>query len=131
MGRDQTASRSGDAECAGWLYRPDAAGHSLACVVLGHGFGALKEARNQVSARAVLRVGTYSPGRRAAAVGCPLLVQIVTEDAVTPTGPAVRAAEHAPRGELRSYPGAPFEIYLGELFERAVSDQVDFLERRL
>jgi hypothetical protein len=76
LGRDQTAFGSGAAECAGWLYRPDAAADSLVCVVLGHGFGALKEARNQVSARAVLRVGTYSPGRRAAAVGCALLVQI-------------------------------------------------------
>lgn len=45
MGREEIAFRSGDEDCAGWLYRPDAAGDSLACVVLGHGFGALKEAR--------------------------------------------------------------------------------------
>ena len=293
MGREEIAFRSGDADCAGWLYRPDAAGDSLACVVLGHGFGALKEARldayaerlcgvghvvlvfdyrhfgasggeprqlldvgrqhqdwraaiaharalegvdperialwgssyggghviaiaasdgrvraavaqaphtdgiatlravgapdiirltaagirdlagslvgrrpylipivgppgtlaamnspdaepgyralyppgfewrNQVGARAVLRVGTYSPGRRAKDVGCPLLVQIATEDAVTPPGPATRVAERAPRGELRSYPCRHFDIYVGELFERAVADQVDFLERHL
>jgi uncharacterized protein len=291
LGREEIAFRSGDADCAGWLYRPDAAGDSLACVVLGHGFGALKEARldayaqrfraaghavlayrhfgasggeprqlldvgrqhqdwhaaiaharaldgvdperialrgssysgghviaiasadgrvpaavaqaphtdglatlravgvadlvrltaagirdlagslvgrwpyliptvgppgtlvainrpgaepgyralypdgfewrKEVSARAVLRVGTYSPGRRAEYVGCALLVQIVTEDAVTPTRPATRAAERAPRGELRSYPGEHFDIYVGELFERAVADQVDFLGRHL
>ncbi len=87
--------------------------------------------RDQVSARSVLRVGTYSPGRHAARLGCPLLVQIVTEDAVTPTAPAARVAERAPRGELRSYPGEHFDIYVGELFERAVADQVDFLERHL
>jgi hypothetical protein len=45
LGREETVFRSGDADCAGWLYRPDAAGDSTSCVVLGHGFGSLKEAR--------------------------------------------------------------------------------------
>ncbi len=45
MGREEIAFRSGEADCAAWLYRPDAGGDSTACVVLGHGFGAVKEGR--------------------------------------------------------------------------------------
>lgn len=87
--------------------------------------------RNEVSARAALQVGTYSPGRRAPRVRCPLLVQIATEDAVIPPDPARRVAERAPRGELLAYPGGHFDFYVGDLFERVVSDQVGFLGRTL
>jgi fermentation-respiration switch protein FrsA (DUF1100 family) len=160
LGREEIAFRSGDEDCAGWLYRLTVAGvRDLAASLVGRrpylipivgppgtlaainspdaeaGYRALYPAgfewRNEVCARAVLRVGTYSPGRRAKDVGCPLLVQVATEDAVTPTGPARRAAERAPRGELRSYPCRHFDIYVGEPFERAVADQVDFLGRHL
>lgn len=87
--------------------------------------------RNEFAARALLRVGTYSPLRRAARIGCPLLVQVCADDAVTPPAPARKVAERAPRGELIEYPGGHFEIYLGELFERAVADQLAFLEANL
>jgi hypothetical protein len=37
--------RSGDARCAGWLYPAGSADAPAPCVVMGHGFGALKEGR--------------------------------------------------------------------------------------
>ncbi|HEX8959548.1 MAG TPA: hypothetical protein VF770_06965, partial [Solirubrobacterales bacterium] len=49
--------------------------------------------------------------------------------ATTPPAPAARAAQRAPRGELRSYPGDHFDVYVGEPFERLVADQIDFLQR--
>lgn len=87
--------------------------------------------RNDVSARAALRVGTYSPGRRAARVRSPLLVQIATEDAVTPPDSGRRLAQRAPRGELLAYPGGHFDFYGGDPFERVVADQLGFLGRTL
>ena len=45
MAREDVRFRSGDAECAGWLYRPEARDGEVACVVLAHGFGGVKEAR--------------------------------------------------------------------------------------
>jgi dienelactone hydrolase len=87
--------------------------------------------RNEVTARTVLQVSRYRPGRAAPGITCPLLVCVVEHDAVTPPEPALRAAALAPRGDVRRYDAAHFDIYVGELFERAVADQVDFLRRHV
>jgi len=88
--------------------------------------------RNEVAARIGLRLAFYRPGRRAADVACPLLVAICEDDAVTPPAAALRIAREAPRGELVRYPAAGhFDVYVGELFERAVADQIAFLTQHL
>ena len=87
--------------------------------------------RNEVAARLALRLGSYRPGRLAAKVRCPLLVCVMEQDALTPVEPAVRAAEAAPRGELRRYPGDHFDVYFGETFERVARDQAAFFTRHL
>ena len=87
--------------------------------------------RNEVAARVLLRVGTYSPGRAAKRLACPLLVQVAERDAITPPGPAKQAAHEAPRGELATYDVEHFAIYVGDGWERAVSDQLEFLKRHL
>jgi len=89
------------------------------------------EFRNAVAARVALRVGAYRPVRAAARVRCPLLVCICDRDAITPPGPAAKAAARAPRGEARHYDAGHFDIYVGDVFERAVADQVAFLSRHL
>jgi dienelactone hydrolase len=86
---------------------------------------------NEAAARVALRVGTYRPIRRAARVSCPILFAIAQEDAVTPPDLADQAAALAPRSEVRHYPGGHFDPYVGELFERVVGDQVEFLQREL
>ena len=87
---------------------------------------------NEVAARITLRLALHRPGRRAAEVRCPLLVQIATDDAVTPPGPAIEAAGRAPRGELASYAGlGHFEVYRGDPYERVIADQIAFLDRHL
>jgi dienelactone hydrolase len=86
---------------------------------------------NRFVPRAVLTLPLYSPVRRAAKVTAPLLVQVMTEDVVTPPGPARKAAARAPHGELIEYPGGHFDIYVGDLFERAIADQISFFDRVL
>jgi len=88
------------------------------------------EFRNDVCARAALTIGAYRPGRRATSVSCPLLVLTCAADAVTPPGPARRMAARAPLGRSIEYPaevGGHFSIYVGDLFERTVADQIAFL----
>jgi pimeloyl-ACP methyl ester carboxylesterase len=87
--------------------------------------------RNEFGARALNRVGTYSPGRGAPRIACPLLVIVADRDRITPAKPARRAARRAPRGELESFPGTHFEIYHGERFEWAVARETEFLRAAL
>ena len=101
----------------------------------GAGYRALFPAgypfRNEVAARVVLQVGRYRPVTVAGHVSCPLLMCVCDRDAVCPVEPAVRAAALAPAGELCRYDAEHFDIYFGELFERAMRDQIEFLRRHV
>ncbi len=87
--------------------------------------------QNAVGARIMLFVGTWRPVVRALDVSAPLLVCVCDADETTPPGPAVQMALNAPRGEIVHYPIGHFAIYTGQDFERAVGDQLAFLERVL
>ncbi len=99
------------------------------------GYGRLVPERstwqNRFTARLLLRFPLYRPKRSAGRIECPLLVCVCDRDGVTPPGAAVEAAERARRGEVAHYDGRHFDIYVDELFERAVADQTAFLERNL
>lgn len=90
-----------------------------------------EEWTNEVVARVALRVGLYRPGAKASKIACPWLVQVCEDDVITPPKPALAAASRAPWSQTRRYPGGHFDIYSGEGFERAVADQVGFLQRVL
>ncbi len=90
------------------------------------------EWRNEFTPRTALTMPLNSPGKRAGEIECPILVQVCSADAITPPGPAMEAAQKAPKGELITYAGlGHFDIYRGEHFERALADQVGFLRRHL
>ncbi len=86
---------------------------------------------NRVAARIALQVVGYRPGRAAARLRCPALFCICDQDSVAPADRTARLATAAPRGEIKRYPVGHFEIYLGEPFEHAISDQTEFLTRHL
>jgi pimeloyl-ACP methyl ester carboxylesterase len=88
--------------------------------------------RNEVAARAMLKVAAYRPGLQADRLPCPILVQIADGDAIAPVKAAQDAAWLATgRAEVRTYPIGHFDIYVGPPFERAISDQLHFLQRHL
>lgn len=89
------------------------------------------EAENDVAARIALRVPMYSPGRRAAKIAIPTLVQLATKDDVTPYAKARKIVARIPKGEVRSYDITHFEPYLDPHFEQVVTDQIDFLNRHV
>lgn len=86
--------------------------------------------RNELCARAVL-APPYRLVRKTGGIRCPILYCIAEDDKVNPPALGIRAAEGPPRGELRLYPGGHFAPLLGDTFERAVADQVEFLNRHL
>lgn len=88
--------------------------------------------RNEVTARAVLDEGRNRATAVTERVGCPILIQIADRDSIAPP-PGTRAAAWKAKGcvEVREYPCAHFDIYVGEWRERAIEDQLYFLRRHL
>jgi dienelactone hydrolase len=87
--------------------------------------------RNETAARIALRVGRYRPAAKAEQVTCPIFFAIADDDAVTPPDLAAKAAARMTRAEVRHYHGGHFDVYVGELFERVVADETEFLVHHL
>jgi pimeloyl-ACP methyl ester carboxylesterase len=88
-------------------------------------------AENDVAARIALRVPFYSPGRHAASITAPTLVQLARQDDVTPFKKALKVSSRIPHGEVLAYDCSHFEPYLEPHFDQIVSDQIDFLDRHV
>jgi fermentation-respiration switch protein FrsA (DUF1100 family) len=84
-----------------------------------------------VAARVALTITFYSPCRKAARSRCPVMFCVADNDAIAPPAPALKAAARTVDAELRWYPVGHFDIYVGEVFETVVADQLDFLQRQL
>jgi dienelactone hydrolase len=87
--------------------------------------------RNEVAARIGVKIVLYRPGRLAAKVTCPILFCVSEPDSVAPSGPTLRYAATAPRGEVKLYPEGHFDIYVDDAFERVIADQLVFLDKNL
>ncbi|HEY6385576.1 MAG TPA: alpha/beta fold hydrolase [Candidatus Acidoferrum sp.] len=88
--------------------------------------------RNELCARISLTVGLHRPGLKAHRLPCPILIGICDKDSVAVPAAAEATARRAGKcATVKHYPIGHFDIYLGEWFERAVADQVDFLRDTL
>ncbi|MGW8363071.1 alpha/beta hydrolase [Streptomyces wedmorensis] len=84
--------------------------------------------RNEVCARAALKVGANRPVTHVDRLNCPVLVQIGTDDRIAPPGAARRFARLAgPPAELREYPVDHLDVYAGPWQRRVLADQLGFL----
>ncbi|MBY6364313.1 alpha/beta hydrolase [Rhodococcoides corynebacterioides] len=88
-------------------------------------------AENDVAARIALRMPFYSPGRHAAAIDVPVLVQLAAHDEVTPIDTARSVVDRIPKGEVHVYECGHFEPYLDPFFDTIVTDQIHFLDRHV
>lgn len=88
-------------------------------------------AENDVAARIALRVPFYSPGRYAADIDIPVLVQLAARDDVTPIDKAQAVARRIRKGEVHTYDCAHFEPYLDPYFDTIIADQINFLDRHV
>ncbi|OBA83583.1 peptidase S15 [Mycobacterium sp. 1164966.3] len=84
--------------------------------------------RNEVCARAALKVASNRPTASASRLACPLLMQVGTNDHVAPPNAARRAARKAGYwAQLREYPVDHLDVYEGPWQARILEDQLDFL----
>lgn len=86
---------------------------------------------NEVSARVILSLPFFRAVETAPRLTCPLLVQVMDHDDLTPPGPGAALAAAAPHGELLAYRGGHWDPYVGESFDQVVPDQIAFLKRTL
>ncbi|GAB2481248.1 alpha/beta hydrolase [Jatrophihabitans fulvus] len=87
--------------------------------------------RNEMCARGILRIARNRPVRHAADVGCPLFLVVAEHDNIAPASSVHKVAEKAPHAEVLSFPCGHFDIYVGEIFEKSVVEQTEFLRRVL
>ncbi len=85
---------------------------------------------NEVCARVVLRSHGFNPVKHIKNVTCPILIQICDYDGLAPISPETEK-ELRKYADVRRYPIGHFDIYSGDNFEKAVSDQLEFFKRTL
>ena len=64
-------------------------------------------------------------------MSAPLLVCIAEGDTAGSVPLAIRAAQRAPRGQLKRYPVSHFAVYQGEVMEHMIADQIRFMRAHL
>ncbi len=88
--------------------------------------------KNEITAGWMLELPLYRPITKAERLPCPVLIFICTKDSVAPPAAAEKTAAAAgDRAEIRRYDIGHFDIYVGDGFERASSDQQAFFVRTL
>lgn len=83
---------------------------------------------NLVAARVTLWLPLYRPIRYASRISSPLLMVVCDNDEICPATLAATAARLAPRGQAVHFASSHFEIYFGELFNKATSSMLAFME---
>lgn len=98
------------------------------------GYGAIMGPtfRNEMRARGILRISANRPVRSAGKLACPAFVVVAEQDNVAPPS-AVHAVTKklGARADVLSFPCGHFDIYGGEIFEKSVTEQTEFLRRQL
>ena len=84
-----------------------------------------------VAARIALQISTHFPGRRVKDLTCPIHFAISERDTVAPAKATQKYTRDAPFGEVKLYDAGHFDIYVGDWFERNVTDQIAFLRRHV
>jgi hypothetical protein len=87
--------------------------------------------RNEVAPRVLFEMMRYKPGAKAHQLTMPVLVCIAEYEREAPGDLARQIAEQAPRGDLKSYPFAHFELYRPDVRAQVVRGQSDFLRKHL
>lgn len=65
-------------------------------------------------------------------LNCPVLVQICDRDSLVSNEGCIEFAKKTNGlAEVKHYPAGHFDIYIGEMFEKSIADEIDFFTRHL
>ncbi|MFI9812102.1 alpha/beta hydrolase [Saccharothrix variisporea] len=88
------------------------------------------DSANAIAARLALRLPLYRPGKDLRKIAAPTLLCVCDDDRAAPARATARLAAGQEHVQVNHYDGDHFDIYVGDLFERAVADQIRFLTTR-
>ncbi|PWW54953.1 alpha/beta hydrolase [Actinokineospora spheciospongiae] len=89
------------------------------------------DSANAIAARLALWLPLYRPGKDMGKITAPTLLCVCDDDRAAPARTTARLAARHDHIQVNHYDGDHFDIYVDDLFERAVRDQVRFLAARL
>jgi len=85
---------------------------------------------NEVCTRVVLRSHGFKPVEHLRNVQCPILIQICDHDSLAPISAEIEK-ELEKYAKVKHYSIGHFDIYIGDNFEKSVSDQLEFFKKHL
>ncbi|WP_233225978.1 hypothetical protein [Amycolatopsis sp. CA-126428] len=88
------------------------------------------DSANAIAARLALRLPLYRPGKDLRKIAAATLLCVCDDDRAAPARTTARLAAGQDHVQVDHYEGDHFDIYVGDLFERAVADQIRFLAAR-
>jgi fermentation-respiration switch protein FrsA (DUF1100 family) len=87
---------------------------------------------NSCPARFVLQIGFMRPGAYVPKIKGAIIFGICGKDTVAPPKPTLAFAKKAKNGTIKYYDDmGHFDIYLGEPYQRATADYLNFLRKHL
>jgi hypothetical protein len=87
---------------------------------------------NEVCARIIIRMDKYRPIKHVSKIRCPVLLQACDKDIGIPIKVIEKAKKLlGERAEVIYYPIDHFDIYVGDNFEKAANDQLEFFKKHL
>jgi pimeloyl-ACP methyl ester carboxylesterase len=87
--------------------------------------------RNEMCGRGILRIALNRPITYASKVTCPTFIVVAENDNIAPVKSVHEVAKKVYRSEVLSFPSGHFDIYVGDIFEKSSTEQVEFLRRSL
>jgi fermentation-respiration switch protein FrsA (DUF1100 family) len=87
--------------------------------------------RNEFAARVALTLPRYNPVRHVEQLTAPLLLCVTSGDHIATVDQAWGVADRSLEATVRVYEGRHFQIYYGPIYERVITDQIDFLRAHL
>lgn len=81
---------------------------------------------NKAPARTLLEFLKYSPCRYTKDIECPIYYAVCLKDTLAPAKATIECARRSKNATIVEYDCGHFDIYVGEFFDRAIADYINF-----
>ncbi|MEI3614300.1 alpha/beta hydrolase [Pseudogracilibacillus sp. SO30301A] len=86
---------------------------------------------NKAPARTLLEFVKYSPSRYTKDIESPIYYAVCLKDTLAPAKATVKCGKRSKKATIKEYNCGHFDIYLGDYFEKAIADYIDFFDNNI